>query len=95
MRLGAFVAFAALLLAVIAGQNSLLRSTQAETSTPAITACAVQGDGCSQPSLDSTPGIVLSHTVFSGGCADTDLHVMKYVPSSQPAAAPLVATWCT
>ena len=95
MRLGVFALSAALLLAAVAGQNSLLRSTEAETSTDsAITACAVQGD-CSQNSLDSTPGTVLSHTVFTSACGAADLHVMRYVPAGGGPSAPLVATWCT
>ena len=99
MRLGVFALCAALFLAIVAGQNSLLRSTEAETTNnSAITACAqtaAQGGHCWQAPLGSTPGLVLSHTVLAGGCAHADLHVMKYVPSSQPAGAPLVATWCT
>ena len=67
MRLGLIVLFVALLLAVIAGQNSLLQSTEAQDYTSAITACAVQGGSCSQASLDSSPGAVLDHTVFVGG----------------------------
>ena len=103
MRLGLFVLFAALLLATVAGQNSLLRSTDAETSTSAITACAhtgdrlvaAQGESCSQPSLDSTPGTVLSHVVYAGGCSQGDLHVVRYVPADSPDGQPVLATWCT
>ena len=95
MRLGLFVLFAALLLATVAGQNTLLRSTDAETPTSAITACAVHGGSCSQPSLDSIPGIALTHVVYAGGCSQGDLHVVRYVPSDSPDGTPVLATWCT
>src|SRR3989304_1279905 len=69
MRLGLIVLFVALLLAAVAGQNSLLQPTEAEDTTSAITACAVQGESCPQPPLDSSPGsVVLEHQVFVGGC---------------------------
>ena len=95
MRLGLFVLFAALLLATVAGQNTLLRSTDAETSTSAITACAVQGGSCLQPSLDSTPGITATHVPYAGGCSQGDLHVVRYVPVDSPDGSPVLATWCT
>jgi len=96
MRPGLFAVSAALLLAVVAGQNSLLKATDAETTNPtsAITACAVQGESCSQPSLDSTPGQVLEHTVYAGGCWQADLHVVRYVPADSQSGSPVVATWC-
>ncbi len=94
MRLGLFILFAALLLAIVAGQNTLLRSTDAETTTPAITACAVQGGSCSQASLDSTPGVILGHTIYVGGCSQTDLHVVRYIPVDSSDGSPVVATWC-
>ena len=94
MRLGVFVLFAALTLAVVAGQNSLISSTEAESSEPAITACAVQGGDCWQPSLDSTPGTVLEHVVYTGACAETDLHMVRYIPSDSADGKPVVATWC-
>lgn len=100
MRVGLLVLSAALLLAAVAGQNSLLKSTRAESSTPAITACAregaaVQGTGCTQPPLDSIPGTVISYEVFTGACAGParDLHVLRYT-QGDGAAAPLAATWC-
>lgn len=96
MRLGLFVVFVALLLAVVAGQNFLLQSTEAEDNSSAITACAVQGGSCAQPSLDSTPGsIVLEHLLFSGGCYSSDLHVVRYVPMDSADGEPVVAQWCS
>ena len=101
MRPVAFVLSAAFVLAAIAGQNSFFRPTQAETvTTPAIAACAqagaaVQGSGCQQASLDSTPATVLSNTVLSGGCAYADLHIVRYVPAGGLSQRPLVATWCS
>jgi len=95
MRLGLIVLFAALLLAAIAGQNSLLQSTDAQDNTFAITACAVQGNGCGQPPLDSSPGsIVLEHVVFSEGCYSSDLHVVRYIPADSESGEPVVARWC-
>ena len=101
MRLALLASCAAFLLAAVAGQKLLVRSIQADTPVSAITACAptgadwaaVQGDRCSQLSLDSTPGTVLSHTVLSGGCGRADLHVLRYVPAGAGPDA-LVATWC-
>jgi hypothetical protein len=96
MRLHLIAVFAAFLLAVVAGQNSLLQSTQAEDNPSAITACAVQGGSCAQPPLDSSPGsIVLEHVVFSDGCYSSDLHVVRYVPVDSADGEPLVAQWCS
>ena len=96
MRLGLIVLFVALLLAVIAGQNSLLQSTEAEDNTLAITACAVQGGSCPQPPLDSSPGsLVLEHLVFTQGCHSADLHVVRYVPADSSSGEPVVAQWCS
>jgi hypothetical protein len=96
MRLGLIVLFVALLLAAIAGQNSLLQSTEAQDNTLAITACAVQGQSCGQPPLDSSPGpIVLEHVVLSGGCYTSDLHVLRYVPADSVDGEPVVANWCS
>ena len=96
MRLGLIVLFVAFLLAVVAGQNSLLQSTEAENNTSAITACAVQGGSCAQPPLDSSPGsIVLEHLVFSEGCYSSDLHVVRYVPGDSADGEPVVAQWCS
>ena len=69
MRPAALAITAALLLAGIAGQNALLRSTEATSSSPAIS-CADQGaavqGACSPVSLDSPPGAILSYHVFAG-----------------------------
>ena len=97
MRPGLFALSAALFLAGIASQNSLLQDTKAETSTDsAITACAVQGEGCPPTSLDSSPGSLLSHEILEGACAGStgDLHVMKWIPDGGTPEAPAVATWC-
>ena len=96
MRLGLIVLFVAFLLAVVAGQNSLLQSTEAEDDPSAITAGAVQGGSCAQPPLDSSPGsIVLEHLVFSEGCYSSDLHVVRYVPVDSADGEPVVAQWCS
>ena len=99
MRLGLIVLFVALLLAAIAGQNSLLQPTEAEDTTSAITACAVQGESCPQPPLDSSPGsVVLEHQVFVGACganAGSDLHVVRYVPADSDTGKTSVAQWCS
>ena len=99
MRLGLIVLFVALLLAAIAGQNSLLQPTEAEDTTSAITACAVQGESCPQPPLDSSPGsTVLEHQVFLGACGTataSDLHVVRYVPADSVSGTPAVAQWCS
>ncbi len=95
MRLGLIVLFVALLLAVVAGQNSLLRSTEADDSDSAITACAVQGGSCDQTPLDSSTGsTVLGHVVFSGGCYTSDLHVVRYIPEDGEGSESVVAKWC-
>ena len=96
MRLGLIVLFVAFLLAVVAGQNSLLQSTKAEDNSSAITACAVQGGSCAQPPLDSSQGsMVLEHLVFSEGCYSSDLHVVHYVPVDSTNGEPVVAQWCS
>ena len=96
MRLGLIVLFVAFLLATIAGQNALLQSTEAQDDTFAITACAVQGNGCGQPPLDSSPGaLVLDHRVLSGGCGSVDLHVVRYVPADSESGESVVAQWCS
>jgi hypothetical protein len=102
MRPGVLVLSAALLLAAVAGQNRVLKSTRAESTPPAITACAlegaaVQGTGCTQPPLDSIPGTIVSYDVFPNACAGParDLHVLRYTPGAAGEAVPLVATWCS
>ena len=99
MRLGLIVLFVAFLLAAIAGQNSLLQPTEAEDTTSAITACAVQGESCPQPPLDSSPGsVVLEHQVFVKACgtaAASDLHVVRYIPADSESGLPAVAQWCS
>jgi hypothetical protein len=98
MRPGVFALSAALFLAAIAGQNNILQDTKADTSIDsAITACAVQGEGCPPTSLDSSPGSLLSHEILQGACAGAtgDLHVMRFIPVGGSANAPAVATWCT
>ena len=96
MRLRLIVVFVALLLASVAGQNALLRSTEAEDNTSAITACAVQGGSCDQPPLDSSPGsLVLEHVVLRGGCYSSDLHLVRYVPADSASGEPAVAQWCS
>ena len=97
MRPAALAITAALLLATIAGQHTLLRSTEATDSSPDIT-CAAQGaavqGACSPVSLDSSPGSILSYRVFGGACPDADLHVVSYIPVDSTTGEPLVAKWC-
>jgi len=99
MRPTVFAAAAALLLALVTMQGGLAQQTKAEnTHTPAITDCAqdmgaaVQGGACSQTSLDSPPGLIISHTVLAGACPAADLHVVRYLPAG--GSVPLVATYC-
>ena len=99
MRPTAFVAIAALVLAVVAGQNTLLRSTEANNSSPAITECAPEGAAvqgvCSPASLDSNPGSISSYNIFVGGCAGGDLHVVRYLAEDNGSSSPAVAKWCS
>src|SRR3989337_1536030 len=99
MRLGLIVLFVALLLAAIAGQNSLLQPTEAEDTTSAITACAVQGESCPQPPLDSSPGSVAREPqVCVGPCPPSPpsaLHVVRYIPADSDNGRPAVAQWCS
>jgi hypothetical protein len=101
MRPGTFLAAAVLLLAGALAQGAFLRPTEAETAAPpAITDCAqaigaaVQGEHCSQTSLDSTPGFIVSHLVLAGACDTADLHVIRYLPEGGNPTSPLVAAYC-
>jgi hypothetical protein len=98
MRPAALAITAALILAGIAGQNAVLRSTEANNShhvinCPGTTGTAVQG-ACSPVSLDSLPASILSHSVLVDACPGADLHVVEYVPEDATSATPLVAKWC-
>ena len=97
MRPAALAITAALLLAGIAGQNAVLRSTEAVNAPPDIT-CADQGavgpGACFPVSLDRPPGSILSYRVFPDACPDADLHVVRYVSSDSTDGKPLVAKWC-
>ena len=93
MRLALLVLLVGLLLAA-AAWNTLLPSTDAKAITPTITACADQGESCSQATLDGPSISTLEHTVYAGGCSQTDLHVVRYVPADSPDGRPVVATWC-
>ena len=99
MRPAAFVVSAAIVLAVVAGQDALLRPTEANNSSPAITECAREGAAvqgvCSPVSLDSNPGSILSYKVFADGCAGGDLHVVRYLAEGQESSSPAVAKWCS
>ena len=96
MRFGLIVLFVAFLVAAIAGQYSIIQSTEAQDDNFAITACAVQGNGCGQPPLDSSPGtLVLDHVVYSGGCGSVDLHVVRYVPADSASGESVIAQWCS
>ena len=95
MRLGLFLLFAMLLLAIVAGQSILLQSAvvNAKSTTSASPTCAVQGGACPQPSPDSASDVVLAHAVYVSGCFQADLHVVRYVPAGSPDSKPVVATW--
>lgn len=101
MRPAAFLAAAALLLALTAALGTLPRHTEAEDfHPPAITDCAqamgaaAQGESCTQSSLGSTPGLVISHAVLSHACGSADLHVIRYTGGGGTQGPPLVATYC-
>lgn len=99
MRPAAFLAAAALILALSAAQGGLPRPSNAN-NTPAIGQCAqqmgaaVQGDHCTRSSLDSASGSVISHTVLARACAGADLHVIRFTTPGRGADAALVATYC-
>ena len=97
MRPAALAITAVLILAGIAGQHAVLQSTEAVNAPPDIT-CADQGaavhGACSQLSLDSAAGSILSYRVFAGACPEADLHVVRYVPSDSTSGDLLVAKWC-
>lgn len=101
MRPVVFLVAAALLLVSTFVIGAPPRDTEAQIDeTTAIADCAqtvgaaVQGEHCSQYSLDGTPGIALSHTVLSGACAGADLHVVRYMPAAATSPHPVVATYC-
>jgi hypothetical protein len=83
-----------LVLAVLAGQTSP-QGSQTKLDPPVVAACAVQGEGCHQPTLDGSRQSVISHRVLAGGCPGADLHVMKYIREGEGRSAPLVASWCS
>ena len=94
MRAGTLVVATGLLLGLTGA--GALASESAETSidTPVVAACSVQVEGCDQPSLDGSRQFFISHDVFAGGCAGSDLHVMRY-GTDAASSRPLVATWCS
>jgi len=101
MRPVVFLLAAALFLVFSSVLGALPRDTEAEIDqTTAIADCAptvgaaVQGEHCSQSSLDGTPGTAISHTVLSGACAGADLHIVRYVPDAATSPHPVVATFC-
>jgi hypothetical protein len=101
MRLVAFLAAAALIVAFTVALGTVPRHTEAQTAqTSAISGCAqvmdaaVPGDHCSQSSLDGTPGTTVSHLVLAHACGGADLHIVRYLPNGSNYAAPLVATYC-
>lgn len=100
MRLVAFLAAAALIVTVSVAFGGRPHQSEANIAqTSAISDCAqsmdaaVQG-GCSQASLDGTPGMTVSHVVLAEACAGADLHIVRYVLDANSASAPLVATYC-
>jgi len=92
-----FVVSAALVLAAMAGQNSLLQPA-AHGSESALTSCSTLNttgpqESCTPSPLGAAPGSVLGHEVLAGGCAGGDLHVMRFPPQTAE-SGPLVAAWC-
>jgi hypothetical protein len=98
MRLSAFALSAVLLLAA-AAKNDPGRSSTENTTPLAITNCAREGaavqGACSPDSLDSTPALILSHTVLAGACPGADLHLVRYQRhGSGRDSLPFAARWC-
>jgi len=93
-RPGLFLLFA-LLLAVAVGLSTVLRSADADTTTSTTGTCAALGEACPQPSPHSASAVVLEHIVYAGGCWQTDLHMLRYVPANSPDGKAVVATWCS
>jgi hypothetical protein len=94
MRAGTLVAVAGLFLGLTGAQALVNQSTTTHIDTPVVAACSVQVEGCEQPSLDESRQFFISHRVLSGGCAGSDLHVMRYRNEASP-AKPHVAAWCS
>ena len=92
MRAGTLVAVTGLFLGLTGGQALVSQSTPTNINTPVVAACSVQVEGCEQPSLDESRQFLISNRVLAGGCAGSDLHVMRYAAATYP--LPLVATWC-
>ena len=93
MRAGTLVAITGLFLGLTGGQALVNQSTTTNIDTPVVAACSVQVKGCNQPSLDESRQFLISYRVLAGGCAGSDLHVMRY-GAGETNARPLVATWC-
>lgn len=94
IRLTAFAASAALLLAIVTTGNVL--QSEAKTPDPAIDLCAhaeaenaVRG-ACTPNSPDGAP-LTPTETVLVGGCAGGDLHIVRYSGTDGDA---VVAMWC-
>ena len=99
MRPAAFIVFAAVVFTAAAVRNIPLAPAEAGATDAANKACAligaaVQGGGCLQPFLDSTPAGTLGRFIFPGACADGDLHVVRYVLTSAPEGGAAAAAWC-
>jgi deoxycytidylate deaminase len=99
MRPAAFFLSAIVLLAAAITQHGHLRSTQATGSPSFNTHCAREGaavqGACSPDSLDSTPALILSHTVLAGACPGADLHLVRYQRhGSGGDSLPFAARWC-
>ena len=92
MRAGALAILSGLILMVLAGQT--FQTAQTKLDTPVVAACSVQVEGCNQPSLDESRQFLISHDIFAGGCAGSDLHVMRY-GTDAASSRPLVTTWCS
>ncbi len=95
MRAGALVIAMGLLLASVARETFPAQSTTAESDTPVVAACFVQGESCLQPSLGGGGQFVISHKVLVRGCPGADLHLVRYVPAGGTSSEPLIATWCS
>ena len=95
MRQRLIVVLVALLLAVVAAQNSYFQSSPEGQEATAAAVCAPQSQACNA-FADSvlTATTAVDHTVYIEGCASKgDLHVVRYTVS-ETIPQQLVATFC-
>jgi hypothetical protein len=83
-----------LLLALVAGQSILLQPSDAESAPSVSTSCAASDEDCSSTSPDGATDVIVEHATYLGGCAQTDLHLARYMPADSLNGEPVVAIWC-